>query len=77
MRSFVIGRDVTTGGALVLTVHDGPTCGVGCSCCEFDDGTAPVDHDRDCGLVTQPGADCTCDGADKRAENRKRETHGS
>lgn len=76
MKSFVLGREVRTGKTLVLTIHDGPRCGVDCPCCEYGDGTAPCDHDRTCDLITMADgdlSDCTCDGAAERAAERKKD----
>lgn len=50
-------------------------CGWDCPCCEYPDGTAPVDHDRDCDLVTLRAgdwSDCSCTGSEERAKDRKR-----
>lgn len=61
--------------AMVLTVLDGPRCGIECECCEYPDGTAPADHDRTCDLITMRDgewSDCTCEGAEERAKDRKR-----
>lgn len=73
---FVIGTEFRTGKTIVLRVLDGPRCGYDCPCCEYPDGTAPVDHDRDCDIVTNRDgdwSDCTCEGAEARAAERKKE----
>ena len=51
----------------------GIRCGYDCPCCEYGDGTAPADHDRNCGLITTVEGDCTCEGAEDRARARKEE----
>jgi len=44
-------------------------CGYDCSCCLFDDGTAPDEHARDCRIFVADregiGGDCTCGRSDE------------
>jgi len=72
---YLIGTEYSTGKSIVITVLDGPKCGRDCDCCEYNDGTAPSDHMRDCDLITLRGGDwcdCSCEGAEERAKDRKR-----
>lgn len=48
----------------------GSLCGVDCTCCEFEDGTTPYDHDEWC-FVFDDG-NCNCDAVE-RAEERRRD----
>lgn len=74
--AYLLGKEFGTGNDIVLTVHEGPVCGRDCDCCGWEDGTVPSDHARDCDLITLADgewSDCTCEGAQERAAERKRE----
>lgn len=47
----------------------GSMCGVDCMCCEYEDGTAPYDHDEWC-FVFDDG-NCDCDALERAAERKR------
>lgn len=77
-RYFPIGTEASSGLTIWIGWDDDPNaphCGWNCECCEYDDGSAPIDHARSCDLVTLRAgdwSDCTCEGAEERAKDRKR-----
>lgn len=58
-----------------MTNPDEGKCGRDCNCCSFGDGTAPVDHEKSCELVSGRWGDlqCSCEGAQQRAVERAKE----
>lgn len=58
--------------AAVAKVHE-TWCGYNCECCEYGDGTAPIDHTKRCALISSSvDGCCSCEGAEARAKDRKR-----
>lgn len=57
-------------GQFVLSFDpDSEHCGRDCSCCEDEDGVAPIDHDPGCDWGNY---NCGCEGILERAKDRKR-----
>lgn len=72
--TYLLGKEAASGKDIFITVHEGQ-CGWDCSCCEYDDGTAPCDHERNCRGFEVDGW-CDCEGAIERSLERKRDENG-
>lgn len=57
--------------------YDIGRCGQNCSCCDFGDGTAPIDHDDRCEMISSryedPECDCGFEAALERAKEREQD----